>query len=351
MATNMSESPWNEDADPCGSDRVQELVRLGRALTLPEKTRAKVLEASRELRSACRRGEGQPKRVPSKGASRSRAHGPAGTALLTRGGFLRLAAVAAGAGAVFMAGSVIRHEGDVADAAKDGFALRAYAEGTPQDDGTTRVLSRFGGAGSISGGDDNRWMVSCDLDLGCTGANIASLAFALEGGYAEAGLEDDRQLYFVQESNQDVKEGERVPYERNTSFSVSYDEQGNDQEPRVMTRKVQAIFPETEEIAAVSDELDKMMGGEEADKGWDDLEVASVMEFANMLSQSTLRITAIMRDGSAQEHAYAMAPVPDFEDRYRSYTARRDEAYQSAASESGTADVEVPALYYITMLE
>ena len=112
MATNMSESPWNEDADPCGSDRVQELVRLGRALTLPEKTRAKVLEASRELRSACRRGEGQPKRVPSKGVSRPRAHGPAGTALLTRGGFLRLAAVAAGAGAVFMAGSAIRHEGD-----------------------------------------------------------------------------------------------------------------------------------------------------------------------------------------------------------------------------------------------
>ena len=324
--------------DPAASE-VQEFARLGRDVRLPRRTQESILRAARAVRDE------RVAQAAAGGAARTAASPAAQAAVgtrsrrpvshpLTRRGLIRLAVGAAGVGAVFAIGSVYRRGGDVVGAAKDGFALRAYANGLPQGDGSS-VLAGLGSGGSVSEGEDGWWMVACDMDLSCTGDGIRRLTFELLDGYAddEAGGARQRALAFVQESHQDVGPGEDVPYCQNTQFSVDYDEQGRDELlPYYLTRKIVAWFPATDEITSLSDETREMDPGAELDAKWHRLMALCVQEFATMLAQSRLRVTAELSDGTTQAHTYVVAPVDDFVARYEDFEVRRE---QAAASDSG----------------
>lgn len=340
--------------DPAASE-VQEFARLGRDVRLPRRTQESVLRASRAIREELEAQAAAGGAVQAAVGTQSRRPG---SHPLTRRGLIKLAVGAAGVGAVFAIGSVYRRGGDVVGAAKDGFALRAYANGLPQGDGSS-VLAGLGSGGSVSEGEDGWWMVACDMDLSCTGAGIRRLTFELLDGYAddEAGGAQQRALAFVQESHQDVGPGEDVPYYQNTQFSVDYDEQGKDELlPYYLTRKIVAWFPATDEITSLSDETREMDPGAELDAKWHRLMALCVQEFATMLAQSRLRVTAELSDGTTQAHTYAVAPVDDFVARYEDFEVRRE---QAAASDSGdgtgtgdgTGSVDYPQLYLITQVE
>lgn len=362
--------------DPAASE-VQEFARLGRDVRLPRRTQESVLRASRAIREEreAQAAAGGAAQAAAGGAARTAA-GPAAQAAvgtrsrrpvshhLTRRGLIRLAVGAAGVGAVFAIGSVYQRGGDVVGAAKDGFALRAYANGLPQGDGSS-VLAGLGSGGSVSEGEDGWWMVACDMDLSCTGDGIRRLTFELLDGYAvaEAGGAQQRALAFVQESHQDVGPGEDVPYYQNTQFSVDYDEQGKDELlPYYLTRKIVAWFPATDEITSLSEETREMDPGAELDAKWHRLMALCVQEFATMLAQSRLRVTAELSDGTTQAHAYAVAPVDDFVARYEDFEVRREQVAASDPGDGagsidgtgagdGTGNVDYPQLYLITQVE
>jgi hypothetical protein len=347
-------------SDPVASE-VQEFARLGRDVRLPRRAQDSVLRATRAIRDG---RVGQPSGGSAEESAQASTRAQAATGAwsrrpgshpLTRRGLIRLSVSAASVGAVFAIGSVYRRGGDVAGAAKDGFALRAYANGLPQGDGSS-VLAGLGSGGSVSEGEDRWWMVACDMDLSCTGAGIRRLTFELLDGYAdaEAGGGQQRALAFVQESHQDVGFGEEVPYHQNTQFSVDYDEQGDDELlPYYLTRKVVAWFPATDEITSFSDEMRGMDPGADLDAKWHRLIALCMQEFATMLAQSRLRVTAELSDGTTQAHAYTVAPVDDFVERYEDFEARREQAPASGAdSAGGAADgVDYPQLYLITLVE
>lgn len=368
--------------DPAASE-VQEFARLGRNVRLPRRTQESVLSAARAIREereaqaaaggAAQAAAGPAARTAAGPAAQAAVGRAARTAVgtrsrrpvshpLTRRGLIRLAVGAAGVGAVFAIGSVYRRGGDVVGAAKDGFALRAYANGLPQGDGSS-VLAGLGSGGSVSEGEDGWWMVACDMDLSCTGADIRRLTFELLDGYAdaEAGGAQQRALAFVQESHQDVGPGEDVPYYQNTQFSVDYDEQGKDELlPYYLTRKTVAWFPATDEITSLSDETREMDPGAELDAKWHRLMALCVQEFATMLAQSRLRVTAELSDGTTQAHTYAVAPVDDFVARYEDFEVRREQVAASDPGDgAGTGDgtgggsgsADYPPLYLITQVE
>lgn len=104
----------------------------------------------------------------------------------TRRTFVRAGAVAAGGVAAFLGANALMNHA----AGKRGnwFALTAYAEGTEEPDGSRLALGEtFGGHIGWSGGVDpatngnDLIMASTELNLSCTGDNVGTLTYRLEG--------------------------------------------------------------------------------------------------------------------------------------------------------------------------
>jgi hypothetical protein len=216
------------------------------------------------------------------------------------------------------------------DATGNSFELKAYAEGIPQGDETLLALDDFN-CGSLSGGDDGMWEESHDFNLTCTGDNIASVSYALEGPHV---IEPDTSvttpgILFKNERND--QEGPGIVSYSSTSFSVNYDAQSTSEQG--FQRHLVVDFAETDEMKAIDDQLDALTASSDPSSAtaddvrqqeslWSQLEYLSEKQCAQVLSETTFVMTVTFDDGTTQTKSYAIAPVADFDEKYSEYASQ-----------------------------
>ncbi len=290
-----------------------------RRVSLPDDVRESVLQAARSGKAT---GEVRPAHIEH---------------LHTRRTVLRMGAVAAGTAAVLMGLSIFgkAHDGNSASGGNF-FVLKAYAEGTPQDDNTVLALGnhKLDDSYSWSESDDDELSVSCGLDLECTGTGIQSITYELEGKYVGLSKDSTNGSLFFDSLVNDPAEGEFAG-ESGTSFTLSYDGQDDDKEK--FTRNINAVFPIDDELKAAIEELDQLDGYDDPEHPSDD-ELRSYLKRLNkvdrlsrksynaLLSQTTLVMTATFADGSTQERRYVIAPCEDFDEVYANWLESRIES-------------------------
>lgn len=330
-----------------------------RRVTLPEDVRESVLDEIRVEKGERARGPRRPRRER-RG--------------VTRRTFVRAGAVAAGGVVAFLgANALVNHA-----AGKRGnwFALTAYAEGTEEPDGSRLALGeKFGGHIGWAGGVDpatngnDLIMASTELNLSCTGDNVDTLTYQLEGDsvgpsvdvYSKPGI-------WIFQSNY---EG-RGPV---ASFTVDYDSQDTQSLQALLTGRAAyyavyanipvpddlvPVFLEMQEIAETVDERSE--GGEtliETDeeqrrnaelRNQASVRVAEL--FAEELAKTTLVMTATFNDGSEQTKRYSFSPREDYTQIYASYL---EEDWEACLAGDDARRTELtqnpPSLYLITEVE
>ncbi|WP_080801986.1 hypothetical protein [Arabiibacter massiliensis] len=217
------------------------------------------------------------------------------------------------------------------------FALAAYAAENPeQEPGKTVELSLGAFHPSGAGGTQDQRIAAFNFDMACTGDNIASIVYELEGDGLYFEWYDGEQFLrahgVYDDDDPAVEEGYTI--EDSTTFSVDYDEQDLDErdiECRVLVpvtlegdlleleKHKYAIVDDYEEIEQLNNQSMPMLFAQAADK----------------LAQSTFTMTATFEDGTKQTKKYTIAPVTDFEALYRDY-------WESKGA------VSLPALFTIT---
>ena len=142
-----------------------------RKIMLPEDVRESVLDEIRVEKGERARSPRRPRRERQG---------------VTRRTFVRAGAVAAGGAAAFLGANALMNH--LAGEKDNWFALTAYAEGTEEPDGSRLALGEtFGGRISWAGGvdpesdGDDLLMVHTELNLSCTGDNVDTLTYQLEG--------------------------------------------------------------------------------------------------------------------------------------------------------------------------
>lgn len=186
------------------------------------------------------------------------------------------------------------------DATGNSFELKAYAEGIPQGDETLLALDDFN-CGSPSGGDDGMWEESHDFNLTCTGDNIASVSYALEGPHVTEpdAYGTNPGILFQNERND--QEGPGIVSYSSTSFSVSYDAQSTSEQG--FQRHLVIRFAEPDEMKAIEDQLDALTASSDPSSAtaddvrqqeslWSQLEYLSEKQCAQVLSETTFVMTS-----------------------------------------------------------
>lgn len=310
-----------------------------RRVTLPEDVRESVLDEIRAERGERTRDPRRPRRER-RG--------------VTRRTFVRAGAVAAGGVAAFLGASALMNR--LADKEGNWFALTAYAEGTGGEGNTHLALGRlFNGTLGWSGGPESEFiMVNTVLDLTCTGANVRTITYSLEGDnvIAEQGLR--------MESGLASRQGIWIHWPGGSvqSYTVPYDEQirtdttGSDY-------RVYANAPLGDEmrglLAQMQDLHDAISAGDEpsedqlgqmaelSDRG----SVCALEVLATELERATLVMTADFSDGSAQTKRYAFSTREGYA---QIYAGRLEEMASAEPERAEALRTNPPSLFYLTEL-
>lgn len=189
------------------------------------------------------------------------------------------------------------------------------------------------------------------FDLTCTGTNVASLTYTVEG---------DRVLFYTYARLADstYREGDDPFVEdRASSFTVGYDEQNvNNAE---IWRALRVSFPLEGETATLYDAATEEFysGRRERDiELHENLNALLVRRYADIVSQARLEVTATFEDGSTETKTYVIAPVDNLEETVRAYgDALRAQAAEAEANPSDGTDpvggVDQPQLFTFTQVE
>ena len=215
-------------------------------------------------------------------------------------------------------------------AAPNSFTLAAYAGEVPLA-GTEEMAMESGDWSAILGytevpidGDT----VTCDLGLNltCTGSNIKTLTYQIEGsGFAFA----------LHKEVPDPETTYRTKVTVSTTWKTTPQELEDYPETGTLPY-VRVKLDKTEEIERATDRCEELREQYpfkgQGDASWNaipddvkqairdastDLGVAVRTAAANRLPEATLSVTATFTDGSEQTHSYRLSPVKDFEERYR----------------------------------
>ena len=293
---------------------------------------------------------------------------------VTRRTFVRAGAVAAGGVVAFFGINALMNHA----AGKRGnwFALTAYAEGTEGPDGSRLALGeRFGGHIGWAGGVDpatngnDLIMASTELNLSCTGDNVDTLTYRLEGD----NVGTDVDTYF--------KPGIWIfqsYYEDSgpvASFTVDYDSQDTQSLQAFLTGRAAyyavyanipvpndlvPVFLELQEIGEA--QMERSEGSEtiiETDEEQqretelrNQVSVRVAELFAEELAKTTLVMTATFNDGSEQTKRYSFSPREDYTQIYAGYLEEDWEAYL-AGDDARRIELtqNPPSLYLITEAE
>ena len=230
------------------------------------------------------------------------------------------------------------------------FFLAAYAaEGAGIQPGTAATLSAddFKGTGGNSGAffdPDTGQFTAYDewsgfkygFNLECTGRNIASISYEIEGDHAFFETIDLEKATRPR-TQEEIDSGDTSAIHYDKTVTFDYNDQRGIQDDYIYS--IYLGFPVPE--AAKQAMYDMRDGG---DAGFLFYECAKALdaEAARTLAQCRLHLTATFEDGSTQVKTYAIAPVDDFEQRIDAYW---DACYASANRP------EPPALFTIVELD
>lgn len=193
------------------------------------------------------------------------------------------------------------------------------------------------------------------LDLTCTGNNIQTVTYAIDG----------ERVHFTSENRTYGPFGdENVNFEQQDSFTIAYDDQASDKAK--MQRNLVAYFPVNERACEIQEILDEdaarqqaiyeqlahdgeslriprsehpeLLSDEAHKELMDELGRIILRSYGDMLSQSPFTLTVTFDDGSTETKAYRIAPVEDFDQRLA--------AFQAEMTVNPTANR--PTLYTIT---
>lgn len=327
-----------------------------RKVTLPEDVRESVLDEIRVEKGERARGPRRPRREQ-RG--------------VTRRAFVRAGAVAAGGVVAFLGVNALMNH--ATDKRGNWFALTAYAEGTEEPDGSRLALGEtFGGHIGWAGGVDpatngnDLIMTSTELNLSCTGDNVDTLTYRLEGdnvgtdvdAYSKPGIWIFQSYY---EDSGPV-----------ASFTVDYDSQDTQSLQAFLTGRaayyaVYANIPVPDDLVPVFLELqeigeaqmERSEGSEtiiETDEEQqrktelcNQVSVRVAELFAEELAKTTLVMTATFNDGSEQTKRYSFSPREDYTQIYADYLEEDWEAYLAGDDARRTELTQnPPSLYLIT---
>lgn len=282
-----------------------------------------------------------------------------------------MGAVAAGGIAAFLgANALVNH---LAGGRGNWFALTAYAEGTEEAEGERLALGEtFGGSISWSGGvdpatdGDDLLMVSTSLNLSCTGNNVDTLTYQLEGDNVQTGA-DAYSTPGIWIFQSDYEGSGPV-----ASFTVDYDSQDTQSLQALLTGRLAyyavyanipvpddlvPIFLELQEIGEA--QMERSEGSEtiiETDE--EQQREAELMRqvgvrvaefFADELAKTTLVMMATFNDGSEQTKRYSFSPREDYTQIYADYL---EEDWEACLAGDDARRTELtqnpPSLYLIT---
>lgn len=344
-----------------------------RKVTLPEDVRESVLDEIRVEKGERARGPRRPRRERQG---------------VTRRTFVRAGAVAAGGAAAFLGASALMNH--LSGEKDNWFALTAYAEGTEEASGSRLALGKtFGGHISWSGGvdpegtGDDLMMISTDLNLTCTGDNVDTLTYRLEGDnvltaqgsasedevYAQPGIWIQwATTYRPGEKSSGPVESFTVDYENQhpnglldflAGTNAAYDVYVNVPVPDDLV----PLFLEQQEIHEAQMERSKdnvnpdgsvtTIETEEESRRtmefYHQVGVRAAELFAEELAKTTLVMTAAFNDGTEQTKRYSFSPREDFAQIYDDYLTEDDEA-TLAGDDARRQELtqNPPSLYLIT---
>lgn len=162
--------------------------------------------------------------------------------------------------------------------------------------------------------------VAYQFNLSCTGNNIDSLTYEVEG---------DRVLFYthtVEWGPTPRNSGPEVNSEfRATSFTVDYDEQDYHEQASTGTivwRGLRVSFPLEGEVAELYDAVMAEFYSYTPDVDYerqDRLSVLLLRRYADMISQARLRLTATYKDGTTESKTFVIAPIENLEEAELSY--------------------------------
>ena len=250
---------------------------------------------------------------------------------------------------------------DDVPAVANSFQLAAFADegGTPANGPVALSFEEFTptrtGAGPVYDSEtgtypgDIQASRSYNLNLTCTGTNIASITYELQGegvffnnwqltneylesnGEPEAGTavtnSNQNSTFTVDYHDQDMSAIDRVHHE----ICLNYVLEGSDRQAwdEFQASTAQPRVPRDsateEEIAAWNEASDKF-------------ELVLGQHDAEIISQAKIAITATFNDGTTATKTYRLAPVENFEQAYSAYLANR-------FSTDGAAEPNRPVLY------
>lgn len=267
---------------------------------------------------------------------------------------------AVGAAAALLVTSIVTRpsEGDPSGAAGNcWFALRAYAEGVEQDDGSLLAADDcFGGIYSWSEGHGGLFDVSTSFDVSCVGEGIDSITYELGG----TGVTDgDTRFEWVALDRDGIEVGDAiggstsafavdytVPLER-----VSYNVAMTLQAEGALREALDALY---DAYAAPSDQG---AVNEQIWRAFDLVAVCAAEEFAQRMAGVELTLSASLADGSAQTRRYRFDPVEDARERYAAYLGQITDLELQREVEGADTDAQVqelmgnpPSLYLVTEL-
>ena len=236
------------------------------------------------------------------------------------------------------------------------FALTAYAEGTEGPDGSRLALGEtFGGRISWAGGvdpesdGDDLLMVHTELNLSCTGDNVDTLTYQLEGDSVGASVD----VYFkpgIWIFQSDYEGSGPV-----ASFTVDYDSQDTQSLQALLTGRaayyaVYANIPVPDDLVPVFLELQETEeGSSRLLELMNQVGVRAAELFAEELSRTTLVMTATFNDGSEQTKRYSFSPREDYTQIYADYLKEDWEACLAGDEARRTELTQnPPSLYLIT---
>lgn len=230
------------------------------------------------------------------------------------------------------------------------FFLAAYAaEGSGIQPGTAATLSAddFKGTGGNSGAffdPDTGQFTAYDewsgfkygFDLECSGRNIASVAYEIEGDHAFFETIDLEKATRPR-TQEEIDSGDTSAIRYAKTVTFDYDDQRGIQDDYIYS--IYLGFPVPE---AARQAMFDMRDGGDAHFLFYECAKALDTEAARTLAQCRLHLTATFEDGSTQAKTYAIAPVDDFEQRI--------DAYWSACCASSDRP-EPPSLFAIVELD
>lgn len=151
------------------------------------------------------------------------------------------------------------------------------------------------------------------FNLTCTGQNIESITYELEGDRTYFETIDTQESM---SSPSDDEEDHHV-FDYMKSLTLDYNSQKTD--PDIMIVSIYIGFPLTEEATRTMHAMYLEDIPEEREKLDKQLNTAIELGAAHKISTSRLKLTTTFTDGTTQTKTYIITPVEDFEQRYSDY--------------------------------